>query len=295
MKNKQEKNSNGITLVALIVTIIVLLILAGISIATLTGENGTVNNAQKAKFKTNVAKYKEQIALNSLVLEDDNSIKGLKQQLELQKGSLEQAYQNCEEGINLIMVAEGNLTELHGILQGINEDVINYSNLDGTEQNKEELKQNISSKINDWDEIISDTKFENRLLLDGSINENNPYIINFGSSYFEQGSIKITINNLHWQKLYGKEEIDYNNIEDEIEKIDKVESSISAERGKLGGKQNVAEYAKQWVENQKTSLETLYQNIFGANNEEISEEQAIKNAKSWKTTINFIRDSKKYC
>jgi len=74
MKNKQEKNSNGITLVALIVTIIVLLILAGISIATLTGENGTVNNAQKAKFKTNVAKYKEQIALNSLVLEDDNSI-----------------------------------------------------------------------------------------------------------------------------------------------------------------------------------------------------------------------------
>ena len=42
------KNQKGITLLALVVTIIVLLILAGISIAMLTGENGIITNAQEA-------------------------------------------------------------------------------------------------------------------------------------------------------------------------------------------------------------------------------------------------------
>ena len=41
MKEKFKK-TNGITLIALVITIVVLLILAGVSIATLTGENGNV-------------------------------------------------------------------------------------------------------------------------------------------------------------------------------------------------------------------------------------------------------------
>ncbi len=43
------KNNKGITLIALVVTIIVLLILAGVSIAMLTGQNGILTNANKAR------------------------------------------------------------------------------------------------------------------------------------------------------------------------------------------------------------------------------------------------------
>ena len=43
------KNNKGITLIALVVTIIVLLILAAVSIAMLTGENGILTNATKSK------------------------------------------------------------------------------------------------------------------------------------------------------------------------------------------------------------------------------------------------------
>lgn len=39
-KNIKLKNKSGITLIALIITIIVLLILAGVTILTITGENG---------------------------------------------------------------------------------------------------------------------------------------------------------------------------------------------------------------------------------------------------------------
>ena len=57
-KNKIKKN-NGITLIALVITIIVLLILAAISIAMLTGQNGILTQAQNAKNRTEEAKNKE--------------------------------------------------------------------------------------------------------------------------------------------------------------------------------------------------------------------------------------------
>ena len=53
MREKIKKvNSKGITLIALVVTIIVLLILAGVSIATLTGQNGLLTKANSASEET---------------------------------------------------------------------------------------------------------------------------------------------------------------------------------------------------------------------------------------------------
>lgn len=53
------KNQKGITLIALVITIIVLLILAGITIALLTGDNGLITKSQKAASDTAVAEAKE--------------------------------------------------------------------------------------------------------------------------------------------------------------------------------------------------------------------------------------------
>ena len=53
------RRNKGITLIALVVTVIVLLILAGISIAMLTGQNGILNRAAEAKEKTRVAQEDE--------------------------------------------------------------------------------------------------------------------------------------------------------------------------------------------------------------------------------------------
>ena len=57
------KRKEGITLIALVITIIVLLILAGVSIAMLTGQNGILSQAQNAKNKTELSSEKEQIKL----------------------------------------------------------------------------------------------------------------------------------------------------------------------------------------------------------------------------------------
>ena len=60
------RNNKGITLIALVITIIVLLILAGVSIAMLTGENGILTQSQNAKTETSDAEIADRInmALN---------------------------------------------------------------------------------------------------------------------------------------------------------------------------------------------------------------------------------------
>ena len=57
------KNNRGITLIALVITIIVLLILAGVSIAMLTGENGILNQATDARDDTKAAEIREKVEL----------------------------------------------------------------------------------------------------------------------------------------------------------------------------------------------------------------------------------------
>ena len=62
----RKTNNRGITLIALVITIIVLLILAGVSISILTGENGILTQASKAKKATEEAAKEENSRLNSI-------------------------------------------------------------------------------------------------------------------------------------------------------------------------------------------------------------------------------------
>ncbi len=89
MKNEQ---SNGITLIALVITIIVLLILAGVTIASLSGENGILTKAKEAKIATENAKKDELAKLEEL------------------NGYIEnvgETIYNREKGVNRPQVAEG--------------------------------------------------------------------------------------------------------------------------------------------------------------------------------------------
>ena len=70
MKNS-SKNNKGITLIALMITIIVLLILVGVSINLVAGSNGILGKAQKAVDINNMAKIKEEIELKIAELEMD--------------------------------------------------------------------------------------------------------------------------------------------------------------------------------------------------------------------------------
>ena len=68
---KKIKNKRGITLIALVVTIVVLLILAGVTIAMLTGENGIINQAKNAKEESLMSELEELVDLTLMEYKTD--------------------------------------------------------------------------------------------------------------------------------------------------------------------------------------------------------------------------------
>lgn len=87
MKNVKDClkfRNGGITLIALVITIIVLLILAGVTIAALSGDNGILTRASESKGKTEKAQEKEgvELAVTSIRMEDMNILEISKEKLE---------------------------------------------------------------------------------------------------------------------------------------------------------------------------------------------------------------------
>lgn len=73
---KKTSKNKGITLIALVITIIVLLILAGISISTLTGENGVLTRAGNAKEQTEIEEAKEHAKVDISIYVTDKIAEG---------------------------------------------------------------------------------------------------------------------------------------------------------------------------------------------------------------------------
>ena len=105
-----RKKEKGITLIALAVTIIVMLILAGVTIAALTSENGIINQANIVKETNKVAKTEEEARLeySNLILEKQMEGHGEETELSDVIGKLEEnGYETAEkDGKNYIKIGE---------------------------------------------------------------------------------------------------------------------------------------------------------------------------------------------
>ena len=87
MKRNTKRKNEGITLIALVITIVVLLILAGVTISALTGDNSLIEQANKAKTETNMGKYREEIELIAIeeqkeITDFENLINNIKAKIE---------------------------------------------------------------------------------------------------------------------------------------------------------------------------------------------------------------------
>ena len=93
---KRVNRNTGITLIALVITIIVLLILASITIAALTGDNGILTRAAEAKNKTEESQEKEglELAVTSSQMEDANTLEITEEKL---SDAIKQQFGNDKE------------------------------------------------------------------------------------------------------------------------------------------------------------------------------------------------------
>ena len=85
---KERRRQEGITLVALVITVIVLIILAGVTLSTLVGDNGIITKAQEAKQNMANAAAEEDKLIQNLL----NEIKGIEAgggEIEVPEGTIE--------------------------------------------------------------------------------------------------------------------------------------------------------------------------------------------------------------
>ena len=119
---KKVKGNKGITLVALVITAIVLLILAGITISALSGENGIIQRAVEARTQTDIANVKEQARLDIIELQMDKLGEEItEEELEtilLKYGSFEES-ENEKDILDRILTTEkGNKIQVSEIYEG---------------------------------------------------------------------------------------------------------------------------------------------------------------------------------
>ena len=172
MKNKRKtKNqTKGITLIALVVTIVILLILAGVSINLVLGPNGLITKAQEAALQTDEAQEREgiEMAITSSKMEDVNTLEISKTNLE--KSLREQFGNNkdftvTDNGDGSFLISINDTQRMYYV----NEDgkVINNNNI---------LKITSSEELENFrDEVNKGNSFENKAILlmnDINLNEN---------------------------------------------------------------------------------------------------------------------------
>ena len=101
------RKAKGITLIALVITIIVLLILAGVSIASLTGEKGILTKATTAKEKTEQESIREEIEIAAMSSFDEHGkfdAEKFMDELKKQFGDRVECYYEDEETKDVIIV-----------------------------------------------------------------------------------------------------------------------------------------------------------------------------------------------
>ena len=84
------KNKKGITLIALIITVIVLLILVGVTIVTLTGDNGILSQSNKAKTQNDREEVLERVKIEVLASYGEDG-----------KYNIDKAKENLENNLNI--------------------------------------------------------------------------------------------------------------------------------------------------------------------------------------------------
>ena len=117
--NIQCPTSNAaITLIALIITIIVLLILAGVTLNMVMGDSGIFSKANNAKNKTEVAQYEEELRMCILELQTDTATNGTTFNMETIKNKLVEKVKELENTDDIEFPTEETETKLEGTYKG---------------------------------------------------------------------------------------------------------------------------------------------------------------------------------
>ena len=229
-----KKIESGITLITLVITIIVLLILAGVTIATLTGENGVLTKAKESEIYTNIAAIEEQAKLKITELKmndtinEKETINGIAEDL-IETGDLKRIVKQENDGKTylyyLVMPGKlGNNSKNENLVQardvyGLNDDLTGYyidksGNIYGNTSSKIELVDDqvikfFSKGLKELTQkelgITSDEITYGELKRINKLTISDPNITDLSDLIFFTGLKDLSLQNLKLKNLQGIE------------------------------------------------------------------------------------------
>lgn len=113
---------------------------------------------------------------------DDAAGLAISEKMRAQVRGLDQASKNAQDGISLIQTAEGALNETHSILQRQRELSVQAANGTATDDDRKEIQKEMNQLVDEIDRISTDTEFNTKNLLGGSLNEKIHIGANLGQS-----------------------------------------------------------------------------------------------------------------
>ena len=102
---------------------------------------------------------------------DDAAGLTISEKMRKQIKGLDQASTNAEDGVSAVQTAEGALTEVHSMLQRMNELAVQASNGTNSESDRSAIQDEISQLTTEIDRVSETTKFNETYLLKGDVND----------------------------------------------------------------------------------------------------------------------------
>ncbi|SER47899.1 flagellin [Salipaludibacillus aurantiacus] len=214
-------------------------------------------NLNQNQFQTskNLEKLSSGLRINRAA--DDAAGLAISEKMRSQIRGLKQAERNAMDGISLIQTAEGALTEVHSMLQRMRELAVQAANDTYTDEDREQIQNEINELVEEIDSIGQKTEFNTKTLL-ANLDENGSFaaageegltfIFQIGAN--EGQNVKVQIKPMHAEALELRDgngensiSIDVKDSADEaILKINEAIEKVSNARSQLGAMQNRMEH-----------------------------------------------------
>ena len=159
---------------------------------------------------------------------------------------LTQASSNAQDGISCVQTAEGALTEVHSMLQRMNELAVKSANGTNTTADRQAIQKEVTALTTEISRVAQSTQFNTLNLLSGSV-FGNGVKLQVGAANETAQQITITISKMDASALGigGANAVNVTtqgNAQEAIGKITKAIAKVSAQRSDLGAVQNRLEH-----------------------------------------------------
>ncbi len=183
---------------------------------------------------------------------DDAAGLSISEKMRNQIRGINQSVNNAEDGVSLIQTAEGNMNEIHSILQRMGELATKAANDVNATEDRDAIQAEIDELTSEIDAISSKAMFNGTKLLNGD----------FTSKYLQVGAnagehMEITINSMNKNSLLGTDDLSmatHSSASVAMSKISSAIKLVSNARSELGAKQNRLEYTINNLENYSENL-----------------------------------------